>query len=615
MSLLFTILLILMGSTFISILFKKRIEETIIFYILSTIIFVYVFGLLGHLKLGVYAFIVISIILLVASIILFIRSKEKKTIIKNIFTPGLLIFLIMNAVILYFEKGRMFSGWDEFSHWGSSIKSMFYTNDFSTSPESNLMFQSYPPAMTIFQYIFMVVKGEFIEYYAFFSYCIFCTALVLPFTSNLEWKNKTKILLYLLLTLLVPTFIFTNYYESIYIDAALGLTFGFVVSYIITRKGQYKKYDILLICMSLIVLILQKDTGLFLALIAVLIYIIDIFAFKNKVRINRKNVKQIGKNILLILLPILAILFAKLSWTYSINVNNADVMFSGSYDIKEIVQILLGNNNSYRMTVLENFVSRCFSENIFESIISLNCFQLGVAFCIVFAIVSKITKSDKRENIFFTIVMIGLVVFLFGLMITYMYKFDDAEALSLASYSRYVKIYFAGIVFIFSTVLMQKINVDTKTIVIFTLILTMFSPTQTIQGLRNSTQASINIRANFVEESNKIKNFVKEGEVLYFMDIQNPDMGYTYWIQRFNLMPIKVISELGFNVTAFEEKSDSYLDYAPIDELKKVIFEKCDYVYINGINEDFKEGYGKLFENVTPHSLYKVNENELTKIY
>lgn len=615
MSLLVTIILILMGSTFIVIICNKKIEETIIFYMLSTIILIYLFGLFGYLKLGVYAFITISIVLFLSSLILYFKNKDKKKIIRNIITPGLLLFLIMNVVIWYFERGRMFLSWDEFSHWGSSIKSMFYINDFATSPKADLMFQSYPPAMTIFQYMFMVIKGDFIEYYAYFSYCIFCISLILPFTKNLKWNNIIKIIFYFFIILLVPTLIANNFYSCIYIDTALGLTFGFIVSYIISKKEKYSKFDIILICMSFIILILQKDTGLFLALIAFLIFAIDILFFKNKVKIKKENIRKILKNTIIIALPILAILFAKLSWKYSITVNHATVMFSGKYDIKEIIQILLGNNTTYRMTVLQNFVSACFTEIIFKNIISLNCIQLGIAFSIVFVIISKICKSNKRENTFFTIVILGLVTYLFGLMITYMYKFHETEALALASFARYLKIYFTGIVFIFSTVLINKANIDNKTIIIFTLILAMFSPLGEIKDLRKTAYSSINKRNLYVEEANKIKSVVKPEEKLYFIDIQNPDMGYRHWIQKLNLKPINVTTKLGFNITAFEEKSTSYLDYVPPEKLNQLLLNEYDYVYISGVDENFKLGYSSLFDNITENSLYKINNNKIEKIY
>ena len=52
---------------------------------------------------------------------------NKKEIIHNIITPGMIIFGILTIVMFVFERRRMLVEWDEFSHWGSVVKSMFLT--------------------------------------------------------------------------------------------------------------------------------------------------------------------------------------------------------------------------------------------------------------------------------------------------------------------------------------------------------------------------------------------------------------------------------------------------------------------------------------------------------
>ena len=85
-------------------------------------------------------------------------KKDKKEIIHNIITPGMIIFGILTIIIFIFERGRMIAEWDEFSHWGSVVKSMFLTNGLSVKEGSSLMFKSYPPAISIFEYFFQVIN-------------------------------------------------------------------------------------------------------------------------------------------------------------------------------------------------------------------------------------------------------------------------------------------------------------------------------------------------------------------------------------------------------------------------------------------------------------------------
>ena len=211
--------------------------------------------------------------------------------------------------------------------------------------------------------------------------------------------------------------------------------------------------------------------------------------------------------------------------------------------------------------------------------------------------------------------MFGLVIYLFGLMITYMYKFSEGEALGLASFNRYTNIYFAGIVLIFSTVLMEKANITNYTIIIFTLILATFSPLYNITQLRQTANVSIEKRNTFVSESDKIKSVVKAGEKLYFIDTGNPDKGYRQWVQKLNLKPIYVPSKHSFVITPFKEKWDNYYSYMSLEDLRKIILEEYNYVYIALFDDDFVNAYNSLFNDLTPQSLYKVDGENLIKIY
>ncbi len=83
-----------------------------------------------------------------------------------------------------------------------------------------------------------------------------------------------------------------------------------------------------MISFGLFTLILEKDVGMFLAAIILIIYFIDMIFFKNKEEFKNMNKKKAVKLVAYTLLPILGIIIAKYSWSYLIKVNNAEVMFS-----------------------------------------------------------------------------------------------------------------------------------------------------------------------------------------------------------------------------------------------------------------------------------------------
>ena len=611
MSLIIVILLILMGSSFFASLFNKNIEKTIIFYIFSSIILVYIFGTLGILKFGVYTFIIISIGLGITEIILFCKNKDKKEFCKNIFTPGLLIFFILNVIILFFERERMFTNWDEFTHWGSSIKAMFELNKLYVCKDSSLLFKSYPPAMSIFQYIFVAIKGEFIEYYAYYAYVILCLSMVISIIPKLKWKNVIGISLVVIICICTPVFIYNDFYNSIYIDAALGLTFGFLISKILSVKEKYEVFDIVLICMTTFILVLLKDTGIFLAVISSIIFFIDILFIKKE---KTDSKKEIGKKILISLLPLLSLILAKVLWSFLIKINNVEVMFSNSYDIKGIINLIFNKDTTYRQTVCSKFIKKCFEYKIFNSIISLNIVQLLIISVLAFTIIAKSKENKKRYWFIVSSLSVGTIIYLFGLMITYAYKFSEFEALDLASFDRYVKIYFESLFFVFISVLSNK-KIDNLKIGIIAMIILMFSPIQGMYNLHSSCVETKKVRDGYSQRVESLKENIDKNSKIYFIDKSNPDYGYTYWIYRYSLVPNQFSSHTKINTTAKESNVDRYTIYLSFNDFKNQILNEYDYVYIENIDDAFIEEYGSMFENITARSLYKVNKERLEKIY
>lgn len=159
---------------------------------------------------------------------------------------------------------------------------------------------------------------------------MFGIALFISFLDHLKYEKGSiiKIILYVTIIICAPIIFFDNYYSSVYIDAILGLTFGFLLLKILAQKEKYEIFDILVISLGLFILILEKDVGIFLALIILIIYFVDMIFFKNKEEFKNMNKKKAIKLVAYILLPILGIIIAKYSWSYLIKVNNAEVMFS-----------------------------------------------------------------------------------------------------------------------------------------------------------------------------------------------------------------------------------------------------------------------------------------------
>ena len=103
--------------------FKKRFEEVLPITVLSMTLLMYVCSILGSLKVGYYE--VIGLTILAIGFSLYFVWKDKKEFFMRSLTPGLLFFVLFFGFIWWAHRGRLLTQWDEFSHWGLTVKNMF----------------------------------------------------------------------------------------------------------------------------------------------------------------------------------------------------------------------------------------------------------------------------------------------------------------------------------------------------------------------------------------------------------------------------------------------------------------------------------------------------------
>ena len=190
------------GGVWCAARFNRTFEETLPLTAMGMVLLVFLFGVCGWLKIGVALCFCIALALYVATVILLITKKNFHSFFKNTITPGSLIFILIFFALSFFNLGRVACSWDEFSHWVDIVKVMTTLNDFGTNPASSSAFQSYPPGMSIFQYIlqrkFLWVNpdGGFNEWRVFFSYQIFCLIPLFPLFKNCSFKKPLTFTLY-----------------------------------------------------------------------------------------------------------------------------------------------------------------------------------------------------------------------------------------------------------------------------------------------------------------------------------------------------------------------------------------------------------------------------------
>lgn len=608
-------LVISSGSIYGAVALGRRYEETISICCLAIINVLFLFGCIHQLKIGFFVCCVIGCILYVYAIVRLIIERDKiKETITRIFTPGFVIFIIFAISFAYIIKGKLGNQWDEFSHWLDIVKVMTTIDDFGTNPEAHSMFQSYPPAMTLFQYlcekIWLLQTGtreNFSEWRAYFAYQILSGAIVLPFLSKLKFAKKDiiKWVGYLSICFLLPIVFYEDYYVSIYIDSFLGLLTGVGLANVLFEA---KKDFIYYLKQYLIIstLVITKDVGIAFAIFLLILQVLD-----RIYDISERESSIAPKDIICFILGVVALIMPKLLWNWEIIKRGADISFKTQIDWTILWNVIRHRDYSYRATVMSSFITSLSTKyiEIGYTGIHLNYFAIQIInIVLLYMAFDYWTKKGHIASVkkWTYIISIGVlqIAYVCGMCIIYMFNFSEYEATNLASFSRYLNIVFLAIVFsvclLYMEIISQCINYEKikffSILLILCILLSVKSHNVTDLFTKYYVQKSIFERNMYVPLVEKIENVCEDDAHIYY--ISQGDHGYDRLVMAFCVRP-KWISGNSSIGSAFTE-DDIWTVELTTDEWLTILSEEdYDYVAIHKLNDAFYEYYSELFDDVT----------------
>lgn len=615
------LLVISSGSIFCSAFFNKKFEEVLPITCTLIIIISFLFGIIGLLETSVITILIISAVLYVLSIYKMITTNRIKTIINNIFTPGFILFVILSIIIFISIYGKMFDATDEYSHWGDVVKVMTNLNDFGSNPNSNSLFKSYVPATSLFQYFiqkinYIITKQEFVEWLCYFAYDILGISFFMPFCKDFRFNKPISLICFLFVIIMVPLEFYTYAYHGLYVDQLLGYLIALGAVYLLINK-QKDIFNDLLILSIIFMLVMTKDAGLAFALLLAISYIIEKIVDSNEKDFSKQNIITIVSTVLTIVVP-------KVLWEINLKINNVSKPFSNPIDLKNLLFVLIGKDDTYRRKVLTTFVEKMtkFGVNLGETTIFINYFALLIVSIIVVIIISKIAESyydEFNSKVARYFIIVNTITFIIGTCITYMYKFSEEEALLLASFDRYLAIVFLAMwLYICLSILLISNNETGNNLITGLLIcfIVINTPMEaTISLISNSyAKNSIVVRNEYNELANKVTNNCDNSNILLiYCDANDRDELALRYLFRPNII------ESYWKMD--EEEGLLIFDYSSLDSngmIQKIMIEKIDYVAIYDVNNDFIKEYSNIFESdIIANSLYtydsKINKLVLYK--
>lgn len=235
----------------------------------------------------------------------------------------------------------------------------------------------------------------------------------------------------------------------------------------------------------------------------------------------------------------------------------------------------------------------------------------------------KDLQFNKRFALTNIIIIIGLLGYTLCLLLLYITKFSEYEAVRLASFERYMGTYFLAVITYIALIYRDVIkNVETLKVkeitAILLLILVLFTPIDSItQLILVRAKSTIATRSFYNEMETKVKSVAKDNNKKIYLISQNTS-GYDYWVSKFVIRPNSIQHNLGSSYSGWSigksySKEDIWTVNITVDKWKKILMDQYDYVYILKQDSQFIEQFGSIFKEnnssyIINNSLYVVDK-------
>ena len=608
---------IISGSIFMADKANKKIEKCIGPNIIITILVLYIFGIFELLKYGVWVIVIVNVILGLYTLIKNIRKKQNLK--EKILTPGFAFWTIAFFVLLLVSYNKNLVDYDHYSYRSLNTKKFFYTDSMSKDIAG-----LYPPAINLIGYYFMKIIGNYNQGVEAFAMQIFGLSILIPIfdtTKNNKFVDIIKSILIICIPAILGNLIF---YESAYPDAVLGLMIGYCMYILYENKGSLNKFNLLCICLALMVTTITKPIGFYVSMIIIGMYtLIALINYKcNKIKNIKKFLKSKElRNIILMFITIIIVLvswkiFANKENKYDIaEASNTNVRVEGNsknFIFKSLFTTIFGyyeenhdaadsNNDLIPALYTMNETSSPVRLSIYGTIIVLIIFSL-----VTYKYVTNDQNKQQYRNIFIALI-VGMIVYIIFLQLAYILKFTTEEMLGHNGFNRYMATYLLGMIYFLVAAALKDLeekNSRKLTYIILTVIVLAFTPLQSIANVTITSGIS-NIQSieycnNGRIPANNIKKKIGKDEKVITISQQIKTNLYNFML-RYYLYP-------DFDSYLYNNVNEDGIKY--IKDL--IIEENIKYIYIFSTDENLNDimNNGKEIKEKTFYEI-TVKENEI----
>ncbi|MBF0289400.1 MAG: hypothetical protein HQM14_16410 [SAR324 cluster bacterium] len=650
----FLVFLSLMGFVMLlHIVLKNHIELILFASIAATIGVLNIFTFAGYLQMTAYGIFYSGLCCAVIGLFLYITKYRQLA--KDLFSPGIVVFVVVS--VLYRAKFIDFTygGYDEIRSWGLAVKEMLLTHQFP-GVDSAISHKDYFRGTTLFQY-FMVLNTSYHEGRVYFAHFILQFAPLMVMFHKVSWKQFHWILIFLATVFYFIQGMGTGV-VSLYVDHVLSVYFAMIIYVYFILKIE-RKYIFLLIPI-LFALPLIKKAGFSLSLLALFLISADLIlqiilkTAKDNHLSDWFSIPEIKKKEMVMTFVVIIMLWsaplsAYYSWRYRLNtVGIGEPLSMSLISPKKIIHDI-SNASEYKRTVTkaffkavqeQPFISSSDKGKIYSKIEQNLGFQLpqairwtgtgqitliqwlvlitGVYLCAFILQFSQ--KSKWIIAIIYACMLAGLILFSFALLLFYVYVISPPQALQLISFNRHIGIFVTAFCLIGFGFLFQiqknddchfnkkneKSKLAANLLGLFIICGLYVIEPPASRGIL-SRHGYTDIRASLQKKIQFVKSNVSL-DTKMFVVYQNSPGGHISMIH--DLFPIKTTKSCNSLGQLYSTHDHWTCDISPAEWGKLIQEEKADYVFLGQVDDQFWDRYDVLFEEGTQISdfLFKIHK-------
>ena len=576
--------------------------------VLGVIFTLYVFGLAGLLRIGVYFVYAAGLFALAFGALTLSKQKKQtgKFCIK--LAPGAVVAAAALLLIYFATRGRMLLNWDEFSHWSTVVKNMYIFDKFGSCAESTAIYKSYPPAVSLLQYYFMRLEPAFSEAALYRAKDVLTLSLLLPFFRSIRWGEWKRLLLTAFLALVLPLCDYYYFYRSIHVDGLMGLAIAYIL---ISYYGALRRdvFAWLSVSLGTFLLCQMKSSG-FLMCILILGVVMADAAMCRREDFPIKGPRPRAYPFDSWLMPVCMLLFAKISWEINLRVSGAaDYWGMASQLSPGRILDTLKNMQPYQKETLERFFSALFALTDDTYAVRLSS-MLWIAVPLLPACAAWLGEKDKLKQKricrISALLMLGYAVWLFALLCSFLFVFADFEALNLDGFERYSSTFQLGCTVFICYLLLDTLELNQRSrLTAFLLILVLctmafFSGTDLMRATLVAPQYNRFTRSEREGYPDKpdLSMLDEKNDRVLFIGQQSKATGLDFYYIRYLETPLYVGMLDSWSFGAPYDADDDWTKDIPLADWEKQVYDSgYTHVYCFAVDDRFIADYGAAFEN------------------